>query len=65
MVNGVQQSPYEGTSMLYTFNDAHAPSGMRRKYFEMFCNPDLPQGLECGDEAPHAVADGWTEDAGL
>ena len=26
MVNGVQQSPMEGTSMLYTFNDAEAPS---------------------------------------
>ncbi len=24
MVNGVQQSPYEGTSMLYSFNDAKA-----------------------------------------
>ncbi len=30
IVNGVMQSPYEGTSMLYSFNDAEAPSGTRR-----------------------------------
>ncbi len=38
MVNGVQQSPYEGTSMLYTFNDATAPERHETQYFEMFCN---------------------------
>jgi arylsulfatase A-like enzyme len=38
MVNGVQQSPYEGTSMLYTFNDAKAPERHETQYFEMFCN---------------------------
>ena len=25
MVNGIMQSPYEGTSMLYSFDDAAAP----------------------------------------
>lgn len=38
MVNGVLQSPYEGTSMLYAFNDAQAPERHQTQYFEMFCN---------------------------
>jgi arylsulfatase len=38
MVNGVLQSPYEGTSMLYSFNDAQAPERHETQYFEMFCN---------------------------
>ena len=37
-VNGVQQSPMEGTSMLYTFNDAPAPERHDLQYFEMFGN---------------------------
>ena len=38
MVNGVQQSPMEGTSMLYTFNDADAAERHDLQYFEMFGN---------------------------
>jgi arylsulfatase len=38
VVNGVLQSPYEGTSMLYSFNDAEAPERHETQYFEMFCN---------------------------
>jgi hypothetical protein len=38
MVNGVQQSPMEGTSMLYTFNDAVAQERHDLQYFEMFAN---------------------------
>jgi arylsulfatase A-like enzyme len=38
MVNGVMQSPYEGTSMVYSFNDANAPERHVTQYFEMFCN---------------------------
>ena len=38
LVNGVMQSPYEGTSMLYSFNDADAPERHTTQYFEMFCN---------------------------
>jgi arylsulfatase A-like enzyme len=38
MVNGVQQSPMEGTSMLYTFNDPGAPERHELQYFEMFGN---------------------------
>ncbi|RJG05729.1 arylsulfatase [Noviherbaspirillum cavernae] len=38
MVNGVQQMPIEGVSMLYSFNDARAADRHETQYFEMFCN---------------------------
>ena len=38
LVNGVQQSPMEGTSMLYTFNQADADERHDLQYFEMFGN---------------------------
>ena len=38
MVNGVTQSPMEGTSMLYSFNDAGASERHDLQYFEMFGN---------------------------
>ncbi|MER7607912.1 arylsulfatase [Nocardioides sp. NPDC127503] len=38
MVNGVQQSPMEGTSMLYTFRGASEPERHDLQYFEMFAN---------------------------
>ena len=37
-VNGVQQSPLEGTSMLYSFDDASARGRHETQYFEMLCN---------------------------
>ena len=37
-VNGVQQTPLEGGSMLYSFNDAAAPDRHETQYFEMFGN---------------------------
>jgi arylsulfatase len=37
-VNGVQQRPIEGVSMLYSFNDANAAEGHETQYFEMFGN---------------------------
>jgi len=37
-VNGVQQRPIEGVSMLYSFNDAKAAEGHETQYFEMFGN---------------------------
>jgi arylsulfatase A-like enzyme len=37
-VNGVQQSPMEGTSMLYTFNESDAEERHDLQYFEMFGN---------------------------
>lgn len=37
-VNGVQQSPIEGVSMLYSFGDAQAAERHETQYFEMFGN---------------------------
>jgi arylsulfatase len=37
-VNGVQQSPMEGTSMLYSFNEGNAAEQHDVQYFEMFGN---------------------------
>jgi arylsulfatase len=37
-VNGVTQTPLEGVSMLYSFNDAAAPDRHETQYFEMFGN---------------------------
>jgi arylsulfatase len=38
MVNGVQQAPIEGTSMVYSFDDADAAERHDLQYFEMFAN---------------------------
>jgi arylsulfatase A-like enzyme len=38
MVNGVLQSPMEGTSMLYSFNEPDEPERHDLQYFEMFGN---------------------------
>jgi arylsulfatase len=37
-VNGVEQSPYEGTSMVYTFDAPDEPERHDVQYFEMFGN---------------------------
>ena len=37
-VNGTPQTPIEGTSLLYTFNDADANERHKTQYFEMFGN---------------------------
>jgi arylsulfatase A-like enzyme len=37
-VNGVVQTPIEGTSLVYTFNDAKAAERHTTQYFEMFGN---------------------------
>jgi arylsulfatase len=37
-VNGTPQTPIEGTSLLYTFNDARAKERHTTQYFEMFGN---------------------------
>ena len=38
MVNGVQQKPYEGVSMSYSFDDPQAPDRHETQYFEMYVN---------------------------
>ena len=35
MINGVTQKPIEGTSLVYTFDDAKAPTRHTTQYFEM------------------------------
>jgi arylsulfatase len=37
-LNGVKQTPIEGTSLAYTFDDAKAPTRHKTQYFEMLCN---------------------------
>jgi arylsulfatase A-like enzyme len=37
-VDGIQQDPIEGTSMIYAFNDAKAADQHETQYFEMFGN---------------------------
>jgi arylsulfatase A-like enzyme len=43
MVNGIEQDPVEGTSLVYTFNDAAAPERHTVQYFEMFGNRGIYQ----------------------
>ncbi len=38
MVNGVEQRPMDGVSMLYTVDDANAEDRRKTQYFEMFAN---------------------------
>ena len=38
IVNGTQQAPLEGVSMVYAFNDAKAADRHETQYFEVFCN---------------------------
>jgi arylsulfatase len=38
MVNGIEQRPIEGVSMLYSFDDAKAPDTRKTQYFEMAGN---------------------------
>ncbi len=45
-INGVPQKPMEGVSMVYSFDDAKAPSRRKTQYFELLANRAL-------------VHDGW------
>ena len=38
MVNGTEQTPFNGVSLVYSFSDAKAPSRHTTQYFEMFGN---------------------------
>ena len=37
-IDGVEQMPIEGVSMMYSFDDANAPTKHTTQYFEMFAN---------------------------
>jgi arylsulfatase len=58
MVNGVQQSPMEGTSMLYTFNEADRRSATICSTSRCSATAASTTGLERGHQAPHAVGHG-------
>ena len=49
-VNGVKQKPFEGTSLIYSFDDAQAADRHTTQYFEMFGNRAI-------------YHDGWTATA--
>jgi arylsulfatase len=40
-INGVEQKPIEGTSLVYTFDDTKVPSKHTTQYFEMFGNQGI------------------------
>ena len=66
MVNGVQQSPMEGTSMLYTFARARRRGAPRPPVLRDVRQPrHLPPRLERGHQAQDALGDGRRRDAGL
>ena len=59
MVNGVQQSPMEGTSMLVLVPRTRGPRASRPAVLRDVRQPRrLLQGLERRHQAPHAVGDG-------
>jgi arylsulfatase A-like enzyme len=41
VVNGTRQTPIEGISMVYTFDDAKAPDRKKTQYFEIFGNSGI------------------------
>ncbi|MBL7903132.1 MAG: arylsulfatase [Bacteroidia bacterium] len=43
MVNGIKQDPIEGTSLVYSFNNANAPEQHHTQYFEMLGNRAIYQ----------------------
>ena len=66
IVNGVLQAPIEGTSMLYSFNDAVGARAPRPPVLRDVRQPrHLPPGLERGHQAQDAVGHGRRRDAGV
>ena len=58
MVNGVLQSPYEGTSMLYMLQRRGGARAHETAVLRDVLQPGhLLQGLERGNQAPHALGD--------
>ena len=51
MLNGVPQKPFDGTSMVYSFDNANAPSMRRIQYFELVGNRGIYEdGWAAGTE---------------
>jgi len=54
-LNGVPQKPIEGVSMVYSFDDARAPSTRRIQYFEMMGNRAIYNDAWVAATAPAVV----------
>jgi arylsulfatase len=75
-VDGIPQVPFDGTSFVYTFDDAKAPSRHTRQYFEIFGNramykdgwiacsrlPRSPWHVDPKDLARFGPGSGWDPD---
>jgi len=55
-VNGTVQTPIEGVSMVYTFDNAKAPERHKTQYFEMFGNRAIYH--DAGSPGPFTVRRG-------
>lgn len=60
VVNGVEQQPLDGTSMLYTFGHPEAPSRHRTQYFEVAANRAVYQDGWIAAAKYFAVSDYFT-----
>ncbi len=66
IVNGVQQSPMEGTSMVYSFDERRRRGAPRPAVLRDVRQPrHLLPGVERGHQAQHPVGDGRRRPAGL
>ena len=66
MVNGVHAEPVRGHEHAVQLQRRRGARAARDAVLRDVLQPrHLPQGLERGDQAPHAVGDGRREDAGL
>jgi len=52
MINGVKQTPIEGFSMVYSFDDAQAPTHHKSQYFELMGNRGIYQDGWMANTAP-------------
>ena len=57
-VDGIEQEPMDGTSFLYTLDDAKAAERHTQQYFEMFAQPRHVQGRLVGGVAARSASRG-------
>ena len=63
MIDGVQQKPVEGTSLVYTFDDQAAPGRHTTQYFEMFANRAIYKDGWMASTTPLRLP--WVSQAGV
>ena len=59
-INGATQKPIEGTSLVYTFDDAKASSKHTTQYFEMFGNQGIDHDGWVACTTPGVAPMAWT-----